>query len=1048
MTRRPVSSTARHGGGLAAWSIRRPVAVSMLSLAIVVPGLLALAALNIDLLPDLTYPNIRIRVMDGSVPAGIMEDQVTRHLEEQLAITEGAVHIQSNTRQGRSAIDLSFPYGTDLDGALRDASARLDRAKRFLPDTIDPPIIYKSDPSQAPVLELVASSEVRDPRDLAAWVDYEFSKQFINLPGVASVEVGGGRAREIVVEVDQERLAAAGLTLEDVETIIDRENRDASGGKVELTNRELSARIAGRFQNPHELSDLALNRGPEESPNLVMLSDVASIADGGGEEELRIRLNGVSGIKISVQKQPQANTVAVVDGVLNHLHWMESQQLIPGDVRIKRVNDQSVFVRHALRNASYAALSGGLLAMTVVYLFLGNLRRTLIVGTAIPLAILVTFMLMHLLGLTLNIMTLGGLALGIGILVDSTIVMLENIYRHQTEGEASLDDAIAAASEVNSPIVASTTTNLAAVLPFLFIGGLAGLLFRELIATISAAIAASMVVALTLVPSLAARVHVRSSGMLRRGVDKVLHYMQGGYAGLLNAVLHHAWIPVILLVGGLGWAITVLDQARDEFLPPVDTGQVRVRILGDPGMQLGAMDDTVQRLEGILLAQPVVESVFSQVGGFVYGRTQWFSGNRSSIRIQLVPVDQRRISTDQWVQNMKQEFSGLRLPGFRISLWANSRVQGIRLGRGDDDISLRIAGPDLDVLAELGQQAVDLLADVPGITNLSHTYGAVAEELEVKLDRVRAADLDISPGDISKALSVALGGVVVSDLIQEDRRHDVRLKLAESSVLDLDGIGNVIVTLRNGTPIRLRELAQVRLKPTPSSIFRDRQSRAVEIQATLEEGSGLDRTMNLIRERLETLPLPAGYSLYDDGAVTSLKEGRRLGNLLLGLAVFLVFVVMAVQYESLRNPVVIMLSIPFTLIGVAGGLWYNGLPLSMPVWLGLIMLAGMVVNNAIVLVEQIEIERRNSRALDQAIVRAGQLRLRPILMTTLTTVVGMTPLALKLGEGSEMLQPLAVVMVWGLSFSTVVSLLLVPVIYRAAYNTGPLKRDQNAPATH
>ncbi len=1035
-----------HGGGLAAWSIRRPIAVAMLALAIMVPGLLSLSQLTVDLLPDISYPNIRVRVLDPGVPAPVMEDQVTRHLEEQLAITEGAVDVQSYTRQGRSAVDLSFPYGTDLDAALRDASARLDRARRFLPDTIEPPVIYKTDPSQAPVLELVASSRGRDPRDLYTWVDYEFAKNFINLPGVASVEVGGGQAREIEVEVDQERLAAAGLSLESVKDLIDRENRNAGGGSAQLPGRELSTQVLGRFTSLSDLAGLPLQVGEGEQHHIVRLSDVARIRDGHGEEQLRIRLNGVPGVKISIQKQPEANTVAVVDAVLEHLEWMRAQRLIPQDVEIRRVNDQAVFIRHALRNAAYAAASGALLAMTVVYLFLGSLRRTLIVGTAIPLAIFVTFMLMQLFELSLNIMTLGGLALGIGILVDSTIVMLENIYRHQRQGQSGLDDAVAAAAEVNSPIVASTTTNLAAVLPFLFIGGLAGLLFRELIVTISAAIAASMIVALTLVPALAARVPAQPPGRMRRWTDRQLGRLQGAYAAGLRLVLRLPWVPLIVLLGGLGWAVSIMDQAEDAFLPPVDTGQVRIRIQGDPGMQLETMDRAVRDIEALLLEYPEVDTLFSQVGGFVYGRTQWFSGNRSTLRLQLVPPRRRALDTEAWVEQVRPRLDALRLPGFRIRIWAKNKVQGIRLGRGDDDLSLRVAGPDLETLAEIGQGITERLEGLPGLSNLSHTYGEVSEELAVTVDRLRAADLEISPEDISQALKVALDGVVVTDMIDGDRRYEVRLRLPRERVRSLDDMEDIIVALRGQAPIRLLDVARVSMRPAPATIFRDRQIRADEIRSTLDEGQSLEEVMGRIQARLSDLELPVGYSLYDDGAVRTLRAGRRLGNLLLLLAIFLVFVVMAVQYESLRNPLVILFSIPFTLIGVAGGLWYNGLSLSMPVWLGMIMLAGIVVNNAIVLVEQIEIERAAGSPMDEAILRAGRLRLRPILMTTLTTVVGMSPLALKIGEGSEMLQPLAVVMVWGLSFSTLVSLILVPAVYRMTHRRHrPQAAAQGAP---
>ncbi len=1002
----------------------------MLALAIVAAGLVTLSQLNVDLLPHIIYPNIRVQVQDNGVPAPLMEDQVTRPLEEQLAATEGAVAIESATVEGRTTVDLGFPYGTDIDTALRDASTRLDQAKQSLPNTIDPPMINKLDPSQTAVIELVVSSSVRDPTALQEWVDYTFAKSLINLSGVASVEVGGGLSREIAIELDQERLARNGLSLQEIIDLLGAQNQDTSGGELNFSHRELTVYVRGRFQRVSDLSSLPLTQAEVGSGVNLRLGDIAKIRDTHGTEQLRIRVNGKPGVKLSIQKQPQANTVAVVDAVSQHIDWMAAHRLIPKDIVVSRVNDQAVFIRHALRNAVYAAISGGILAMAVVYLFLGDLRRTLIICTAIPLAILVTFLLMNLCGLTLNIMTLGGLALGIGILVDSTIVMLENIYRHQCQGGSGLDTAIAATAEVNSPIIASTTTNLAAVLPFLFISGLIGLLFRELIFTISAAIAAAMVVALTLVPALAARVPTTSPSRFRQTVDKGVHRLQKAFTWLTRFMVRRPWLPLLVLVPALGWAVHTFMQREEVFLPDIDNGQALIKIYGYSGMQLNEMDATVRRIEAILETQPEVETVYTQAGGVVSGRTQRISGNRSLISVQLVNPSQRRMTTEQWVQNLREQLDRLELPGFKIRVQNQSRIQGLRLGRGEEAVSLRISGPDLAELARLGQNVVDRIGKLPGLRNVKHTYEDAEEELEVTIDRTRAANLGVTVEQIGQALRVALEGVVASHYAEGDRQYDIRLKLPTQDFSTVGSLGNLIAALRNDQPIRLHELANVKLRPASASIIHDQQARAVEISAVIQPGYSLVSEMDKIYQKLSTLELPSGYSLYDDGAVKALKEGQRLGSLLLLLAIFLVFVVMAVQYESLRNPLIILLSIPFALIGIAAGLNFHELPLSMPVWLGMIMLAGIVVNNAIVLVEQIEIERELGRELGDAIVLAVHHRLRPILMTSLTTVLGMIPLAMGIGEGSEILQPLAVVIVWGLSFSTLVSLVIVPVFYR------------------
>jgi CzcA family heavy metal efflux pump len=1017
-----------HGGGLAAWSIRHPVGVSMIALAVMVLGLFAFARLSVDLLPNIIYPEIAVRVADPGVPARIMEDQVTRHLEEQLAVTEDSIAIQSRSSEGRSNIDLSFEYGTDIDVALRDASTRLDRARRLLPETIDPPTIFKRDPSQIAVIEFVVSSPLRDPAALRTWVDYDFAKQFLNLPGVAAVEVGGGVEREVHVLPDQQRLAAMGLVLEDVVRALEEGNSETAVGRLTLPGRELSGRTTGRFASVDDIRNLPLRLA---NGTTVALGEVCDIRDTHADQRVMVRLNGIPGVKISVQKQPRANTVDVVDAVNKRLDWLRAQRLIPEDVDVMPVSDQSVYVRSALDNATGAALSGMLLAMLVVYVFLGDLRRTLIIGSAIPIAVMVTFTLMGLGGLTFNIMTLGGLALGIGMLVDNTIVMLENVYRHQRKGEEPVTAGTTAAAEITSAIVASTTTNLAAVLPFLFIGGLVGLLFRELIFTISAAIVASLAVAITLVPAWGVRVRVQ--GVQRAPADRLVHWLQERYADLVSTLLVHRLLrvgAVAALAAALAASVPVFMLGKQDFLPQMDTGEISVNITADSGIDLADMDRRAAALEALFRAQPEVVSVYATVGGYVFGRNQVENSNRSSLTVQLVPREQRAISADQWIRRMQAEIAAHQFAGMQV-LMRQRGIRGIRVGRGDDDISVRVQGPDLDRLAAIADQAVVLLRDVPGLGNLTHSAEERRQELNVVVDRARTAALGLDPQAVGRAVRRALDGEEVTELLEGDRSFTVRLRLPRGDVTSPLAIEQVIVaTPTEGRPVRLGEVARIELGVSPAEIMRDGQRRIVEITATLGEGLDLANAAKAIQARLADLPLPPGYVIYDGGGVQALQEGTTLGRILLGLAVFLVFVVLAVQYESLRNPFVILLCVPFAAAGVALSLVLTGLPLSMPVWLGLIMLAGIVVNNAIVLVEYVELGRGKGLARDTAIVEAARLRLRPILMTTLTTVMGMLPLALGWGEGAEMLQPLAVAMVGGLSLSLLVTLVLVPIVYR------------------
>ena len=1020
-------------GGLAATAIRHPVGTVMIALATVVLGTFSMSQLSVDLLPKLIYPEIRVRILEPGVSPTVMEDQVTRQLEEQLAITEDAIHVESRTSEGNTMVQLSFPYGKDIDIALRDASTRLDRAKRFLPTTIDRPIIYKLDPSQIPVAEYIVSSELRDPVELRTWTDDIFAKWFLNLPGVAAVEVGGGLVREIHVLPDQRRLAGLGLTMADVTAAIRRGNIDAPAGRVTLPALEFGSRTAGRINSLDELRTLPL-RTPDGQR--LQLQEVAQVIDAHEDNRLRVRYNGVPGVKITIQKQPDANTVEVVDVVSERLQWLRANKLVPEDVSVDKVSDQSIYVRHSLSNASMAAISGAILAMIVVYLFLGSMKRTLIIGTAIPISIMVTFAIMGASGLTLNIMTLGGLALGVGLLVDNTIVMLENISRHQAQGEDPLNAGVHAAEEVNSAIVASTSTNLAAVLPFLFIGGLTGLIFRELIITISAAILASMVVALTLVPALAARIKRFDGGKMRSVIDRITATMGDAYAHVVSKLMigwRRSLLLIVAFVAVLFWSLAIFPWDKEVFLPRLDDGLVRINVTVDTGLSIDEMDSKIVKLEELIRAQGYVDGIFTIVGGSVFGRTERETANKTRMDVQLVEQSKRPMDIGQWVADLKKAVAKAQMAGVQV----RARPQGVRglrraSSRSEEEISIRIQGDDLAELRQLGDKVASALTQVKGIHNIENSSEEQRQELAIRIDRDRAADLGVDVQQIGEHVRLALQGTVASDYLDGDRSFDIKVRLPRDEMDDPDALRSILLfpATADRPPIYLRDVADVNMVSVPRELHRDNQRRIVEITANVQQESAtLGEVIPKIEQAVAKLEMPPGYTLYFSGAEQSLRQSNTLAAWLIGLALFLVFVVLAVQYESLRNPFIILLCAPFCLIGVAVALNAMGFIMSMPVKLGVIMLIGIVVNNSIVLVEYIEILRERGATLVTAIVEAGRVRLRPILMTTLTTLVGMLPLALGLGEGAEMLQPLAVTMTCGLLFAMFVSLFAVPAMY-------------------
>jgi len=1028
--RRPFKS-----GGIAAWSINHPIGITMLAMTIVVLGLFALKYLAIDLFPHIIYPEVRIRVLDSGVPAKAMEDRITRQLEEQLAITENAISIQSKTREGRSAIDLSFPYGTDINLALRDASTRLDRAKRFLPTSIDAPIIYKRDPSQLPALEFVISSNKFSTTKLRDWVDYHLSNWFINLPGVAAAEVAGAPKREINVLIDQERLASLQINFNDLIDAFNN-NKDSPGGEFQSKTKNINTRATGRFNNLGDIEELPISIEKSlQSDTPVQLKDIGVVVDATEDEKLRVRLNGISGVKLSIQKQPSANTTSVVDAVLTQLESLKANKIIPDHISINKVGDQSIFIRHALRNASFATISGAILAMIVIYLFLGSIRRTLIIGTAIPLAILITFILMVAADLSLNIMTIGGLALGVGLLVDNTIVMQENIARHQLTDSNYKQAALNATSEINSAIIASTSTNLAAVIPFLFVGGIVGLLFSELILTLSASIFGSLIIAITLVPALSAKINSTSSNSIHetctKFINKILYHYEIIILKIIKVPYKVIFLFIVLLLLSLFTFKSFMDQ-KERLLPKLDEGQIRIRIKGDSGMTLNKMDNIVKQIENVISKQEYVESWFTTAGGFVFGRSEFQRSNYSSISVQLVERQLRNISVDKWAKKLNKNIRQLNLVGISVRAYAKG-IRGFRTNRGDDDISIRVQGPDLKMLAKIGDEIVELIKPIKYIKNIEHSYENSIEELTIKVNQLRASSFGVSTTDISTALRIAMRGIIVSDYLDGDRQYNIRLRLTKGLLNTPSALNNLFVGNYENKPIRLRDVATIKHQSSPTNIIRDQQRRIVEISASLSGSASLSQALNEIDLALKNYAIPEDYILYDGGSKKQLQEGRDLGYILLALAVFLVFVVMAIQYESLLNPLIILCGVPFTIIGVIIGLLvvnlFIDLPISMPIKLGVIMLTGIVVNNAIVLIEQIENLRDSGMELLASVLEAAKQRLRPILMTVLTTVLGMTPLALGIGDGAEMLQPMAIVIVSGLSFSVVVTLFLIPIIY-------------------
>ncbi len=1023
-------------GGLASHAIRRPIGTIALWSVVIVLGLFYVTRLPLDLLPQIVYPQIRANVNYPGVAPEVMEEQVTKILETALATTENLVRLESETEEGRSGVNLHFRYGTDINFALQDASKNLDRARSRLPEDAEPATIFKFDPSQIPVYEVAFSSSQRSPVELRDWVDLRLRPQLLTVEGIASIDVSGGLIREIRVTLDQERLRSYGLAVADVLQAIRDANQDVAAGNVTSPTFELIGKTEGKFRTMADVRGVLLT--VPGTGQRIPLSEVADVEDTSQEQRLWVRLDGVPAVKLSVRKQPDANTLAVARGVGHRLEQLGEQgsRFIPSDVRFEVINDQSFFISNAVQGVRDAALIGATLAMLVVLLFLGSLRKTVIIGISIPLAVLAAFFLMGVGNLTLNIMSLGGLALGVGMLVDNAIVMLENIFRHRELAGDPEHAAHQGAGEVTSAVIASTATSLAAVVPFLLITGLAALIFRELILTISFAMLASLGTALSLVPMLAAqmgKVH-RTSGLehtrLIRRFDEALDRVRVWYRGIARrAVQRRGWILggafatlglSLLLVGGLG----------TEFLPTVDDGNLSVNLRLPPGATPTQTNELAQRLEGVVGTMPHVRHVFTTAGGFLFGGGTATRSGRGSINVILAPATERDMSAGEWVAQLQGRIDSLAVPGARIFVRPPS-IRGLRTNVSGNDVSINVQGDELAELQRIGLEVIRRIQGIPGLEAVEPSAEEASPQLVIALDRQRAADLGLNVAAVGQAVRVALDGAIPTRFTDRNQEYDIRVRLPREQFQNAEDLGSIALFAGAGRPIYLRDVATVQLKMGPTSIRRENQNRQYRVDGDVNDAIASVGDVNrAIRERLSDLRLPDGYGLVYGGEEETIRENQRNLMIVTLLAVFLVWVVMAVQYESVTNPLVILVSIPLALVGVIMLLWITQTPLSAPALLGVILLAGIVVNNAILLVEYVEQIRqeRNISAVD-AVVEAGAIRLRPILMTTTTTVLGMLPLAIGIGEGTELMRPLALAVVGGLTISTLLTLIVIPCAY-------------------
>lgn len=1017
---------------LADLAVRRPVGVLMLVLAVILLGMISLSRLSIDLLPAMDLPVMAVITdYEGAGPQEV-EQMVTRPLEESLAAAENLTGLSSTSQPGTSMVIAEFCWDANMDVVTQDVRERVDMVQGLLPPGVGRPLIFQFDPALMPVLVVSFTGE-QSLADLQRIAEEVVKPRLERLDGVAAVAVHGGMEREIQVDLDPTAKQGYGVALEQVIQALRAGNVNMAGGTVLEGSREFLVRVPGEFAHLRDIEGVVV---PTPEGASVRLVDLAEISDRYRDLEVISRLDGQPSMAVVVQKQPQANTVQVVHRVRAALAEIERE--LPGDAQFRAAFDQAQFIERSVTNLRNNLLAGGMLAALVIFVFLRSIRTTLIICTAIPLAIIGACNLIYFGGETLNLLTLGGLALSVGIVVDNAIVVLENIYRHRREGLAPAAAARAGTSEVGGAVIGASLTSMAVFLPVVFAGGLTAELFTPLALVVVFALISSLVMALTVVPMLASRLSpAYAPGKLPADGTRwrrLLHLSGAGqerlkvfYRRVLDWSLHHRRQVVGLAVAVFVASLALVPLVGTEFLPDMDEGVIGIVVEAPAGTMVGETDRLVALVERAVAQLPEVETVFVTIGVGDHMEQTGRGGtspDRAMVDLVLVPQQERDRSAKEVAGEIRRELA--RIPGAAFQVEAFGFFEGGPLGAVPVEVLLK--GDDLDVLARLGAQAAELVAGVPGTRAVESSLEAGRSEVQILVDRDRAAAHGLSVQYVATAVRTALHGEVATRYRVGGDEIEVRVRLAEEACRHLVDLKNLVLTAPTGTPVLLREVAHLTVEEGPVAVIRQDQARTVSITAQIA-GRDLGSITRDVRTVLDGMALPAGYHYEIGGEALDMEESLGQSVFALLLAIILVYIILAVLFESLLFPLVVLFTIPVSLTGIVLGLLLTGHTFSLPAFIGVIMVVGIVVNHGIVLIDYTNQLRHRGLECDAALREAGPVRLRPILMTVLTTGFAMLPLTLGLGEGAEMQAPLATVIIGGLAFSVVVSLVLIPVVY-------------------
>ena len=1017
------------------FSVKRSVTTMMVFFAVVLVGSFCITRTPIDLFPEMDVPMITVITPYEGVGPEDIEEKITQPLEEALALVEDVEHIYSTSQAGASIIRLSFAWQTNLDSRANDIRDAIDSTQEFLPEEADDTRIFKFDVSQFPIM-VYGVHATRSYENLEQILDDELADPLESIKGVASVRTIIPLRRQVNVDVDREKLASYDMILSDVVAAVNLANQEISSGSIKMGYTDYLPRVPGEFDEVEPMNDIVVKA---RNGNLVRLRDIGEASDGFKEIQQYVQINGNPGAIVLVSKQSDANTVEVAREVKKRIP--ELQANLPRDIEVINVMDSSEDIIRSVRDLVQTLLIGGGLAMVAVLIFLRRVRATLIIGLAIPFSVILAAAMIYFVGYSINMITLFAFIVAIGMVVDNAIVVLENITRHREEGESAAEGAVYGASEVGMAITASTLTTLSVFFPLIFVRGIAQILFTPFAVVAGVLLLASLFSALTLTPMLASRLLAsrkswssEEKGMIYSYSERAFDALAGGYANLLDWCLGHRILVIFVALALLGLSVCLAPAIGWEFFPKEDRGLIRGKFQLPVGTRVEKTSEAMEAVTRMLretIPAGEIESTFANCGTDGSGFDTNQGRHIGEFGASLIPRDERKGEwhVTEMADKIRAEMDKLAgvyaIEDYNLTL--QDPMQALLSG-SEQPLSVSILGDNMDVTNSIARELEKRVKKVPGTVDITISREEGAPELWVDVDRTKASSIGLSMADIARAVRNGMYGQVASRFRSKGEEYDVRVRLREADRQTEDDLGLIPVRLPQGSVTRINNAATIQRSRGPVQIERKDQRRVVRVEGDVS-GRSLGEAIEDVNKIIAEMDIPQGVSIEMGGQSEDIRESFFWLTLALVVGIILVYMVMASQFESVLHPFVVMFSLPFAFVGVALALVLGGDNLSIVVFLGMLMLVGVVVNNAIVLVDYINILRARGRSMNEAIREAGRARLRPVLMTAFTTILALVPMAVRGGQGAEVWNPLGMTILGGLLVATLVTLIIVPVMY-------------------